>query len=104
MSDTDDKITIQSITSPHHTERVNRAKYMAMREALMTVLPAAPPGLTVAAAKEALVPHLPADLFPGGAKAGWWLKAVQLDVEAKGVIQRAPGSPVRLFKPKASAC
>ena len=39
MPDTDDKITIQSITSPGHTERVNRAKYMAMREALIAILP-----------------------------------------------------------------
>lgn len=98
MPDTDDKITIQSITSPGHTERVNRAKYMAMREALIAILPTDPPGITVAEAKEALLPHLPDELFPAGAKAGWWLKAVQLDLEAKKVIRRGPGKPVRLFK------
>jgi hypothetical protein len=98
MSDTDDRIIIESITSPHHTERVNRAKYMAMREALMAVLPDDPLGLTVAEAKEALLRHLSQDHFPGGDKAGWWLKAVQLDLEAKGIIKRGPGSPVRLFK------
>ncbi|MGO7287354.1 hypothetical protein ACCT25_34285, partial [Rhizobium ruizarguesonis] len=31
-------------------------------------------------------------------KAGWWLKAVQLDLEAKRIIQRGPGKPVKLFK------
>ncbi|UVC09374.1 hypothetical protein IHQ71_01730 [Rhizobium sp. TH2] len=98
MPDTDDKITIESITSPHHTERVNRAKYMAMREALMTILPGSPPGLTVVEAKDALLPHLSEEYFPGGDKAGWWLKAVQLDLEAKSIIKRGPGSPVRLFK------
>lgn len=41
-----------------------------MREALLAVLPAEPPGLTVADAKAALLPVLPSDLFPGGAKAG----------------------------------
>jgi len=97
MSDTDVKITIQSITSPGHTERVNRAKYLGMREALIAILPANPPGITVAEAKEALMSNLPDDLFPGGAKAGWWLKAVQLDLEAKGVIKRGPEKPVRLF-------
>ena len=35
-------------------------------------------------------------LFPGGDKAGWGLKAVQLDQEAKGVIGRADKPPVRL--------
>ncbi|RZT98085.1 DUF6958 family protein [Rivibacter subsaxonicus] len=98
MSEADDKIAIQSITTPGRTERVNRAKYMAMRDALMAALPAERPGLSVAEAKEALLPHLPDDLFPGGAKAGWWLKAVQLDLEAKGLIQRAQGKPVRLFR------
>jgi len=97
MSDTDDKVTIQSITSPGHTVRVDRAKYMNMREALLAILPAGPPGMTVVEAKEALLPHLNGALFPGGAKAGWWLKAVQLDLEAKGTIVRGPKKPVRLF-------
>jgi hypothetical protein len=97
MPDTDSKITIENIASPGHSYRVDRTKYMAMREALMTVLPAEPPGITVADAKEALLPHLSEDLFPGGAKAGWWLKAVHLDLEAKRVISRS-NKPVRLFK------
>jgi hypothetical protein len=41
------------------------------------------------------VPHLPHDLFPGGAKAGWWSKAVQLELEAKGVIAREHSKPLR---------
>lgn len=98
MSDADSKITIESATSPGHTQRVDRAKYMAMRKALIAVLPTAPPGITVAEAKAALLPALPDDLFPGGDKAGWWLKAVQLDLEAKGAIGRGPDRPVRLFR------
>lgn len=97
MVDKDDKITIENIASPGHTYRVNREKYEAMREALMHILPPDPPGLTVAAAKEALLPHLSEQLFPGGDKAGWWLKAVHLDLEVKGEIARTP-KPVRLFR------
>ena len=99
MSDADSKITLENVASPGHSYRVDRTKYMAMRDALLRVLPSAPPGLTVADAKNAVTPLLPQDLFPGGAKAGWWLKAAQLDLEAKGVIAREPRSPVRLFKP-----
>lgn len=69
-----------------------------MREALLAVLPPEPPGITVAQAKEALLPQLPGALFPGGATAGWWLKAVQLDLEAKGIIQREPVKPVHLYR------
>jgi hypothetical protein len=97
MSDTD-RIMIESATSPGHRRRVDRGKYEAMREALIAVLPPGPPGIAVADAKAALLPRLPEALFPGGAKAGWWLKAVQLDLEAKGAIRRAVGKPVRLFR------
>lgn len=94
----DEKILIQSITSPHWTERVNKTKYLAMRHALLAALPDQAPGLSVAEANIAILPHLSEVEFPDGAKAGWWLKAVQLDLEAKGIIQRGPGKPVRLFK------
>ncbi len=97
MPDPESTITIQSATSPGHVRRVDRAKYIAMRDALLAVLPSMPPGIPVAEAKAALLPHLPDDLFPGGSKAGWWLKAVQLDLEAKGAIRRGPGKPVQLF-------
>ena len=95
---TDNKIEVENVTSPGRTTRVNRAKYMAMRTALMAVLPASAPGMTVADTKAALLPRLDAELFPGGDKAGWWLKCVQLDLEAKGVIARADKPPVRLFR------
>lgn len=94
----DDKIEVQNVTSPHHITRVNRARYMAMRQALMAVLPDAGPGLTPAEAQKALLPHLDATLFPGGEKAGWWMKCVQLDLEAKGILARAPKPPVRLHR------
>lgn len=98
MSDSNDKIEIESITSPHHKTRVDRAKYTAMRDALLPVLPNTPPGLTVAEAKAALLEKLSQELFPGGEKAGWWLKAVQLDLEAKGQIARGSTKPVRLYR------
>lgn len=94
----DDRIEIESFTSSGRTERVDRAKYMAMHDALLPVLPDTPPGITIAEAKTALLPHLSQDLFPDGAKAGWWLKAVQLDLEAKKTIARSLTKPVRLYR------
>lgn len=95
---TDDKIEVRNINAPDHVTRVDRAKYEAMQRALMMVLPAQPPGMKVAEAHDALRPHLDQDLFPGGAKSGWWLKCVQLDLEYKGIIQRADKPPVRLYR------
>jgi|SRR5947207_10969544 hypothetical protein len=97
MTKQDDKITIESVTSTSFRQHVDRAKYAAMREALLAVLPSEPPGIAVPEAKAALLPLLPNDLFPGGEKAGWWLKAVQLDLEAKKVIKRGLDQLVRLF-------
>lgn len=93
----DDKIEIENVNAPGRSERVDRAKYLAMRNALLAVLPDEAPGLKVADAKEALLPLLPGDLFPQGKTAGWWLKAVQLDLEAKGIVRRAPQKPVHLY-------
>ncbi len=98
----DDKIEIENVNKPGRSERVDRAKYLAMRKALLAALPDEAPGLTVPDAKEALLPLLPDELFPQGATAGWWLKAVQLDLEAKGVIKRAPRKPVHLYRLAAS--
>jgi len=56
------------------------------------------PACTVPEAKAALLPMLPDALFPASDKAGWWLEAVQLDLEAKGIIKRAPSKPVQLFR------
>ena len=40
-------------------------------------------------------------LDPDGAKAGWWTKAVQLDLEAKGIIRREKVTPLRLHQVRA---
>lgn len=98
MSAKDEKIEIENFTSPGRTYRVDRAKFEAMRDALLAILPDTEPGLTVADAKAKLLPLLPQNLFPGGEKAGWWLKAAQLDLEAKGVIARESTKPLRLHR------
>ncbi|MGO4335782.1 hypothetical protein AB4037_12795 [Labrys sp. KB_33_2] len=93
-----EKIAIQNVVSPGHVVRVDKAKYEAMKTALLAVLPETSPGLTVAEAKQHLLPLLSQALFPGGAKAGWWLKAVQLDLEAKGTVVREATKPLRLHR------
>lgn len=90
--------TIEVLTRQGKPWRVNGARFAAMATALMAALPAEAPGLTVDEAKAALLPHLDTELFPGGAKAGWWLKAVQLDHEYRGQIKRSKGTPLRIFR------
>jgi phosphoserine aminotransferase len=49
------KIEIQNIASPGSTTRVDKAKYDAMRVALLAVLPPAPAGLTVVIIRNDLI-------------------------------------------------
>jgi len=91
------KIQIENVLQPGKTYSADAAKYAAMKTAVLAVLKTSP-GLTVAEVQERVLAHLPEDLFPGGAKAGWWMKAVQLDLEAKNIIRREKTPPVRLHK------
>ena len=92
------RIVVENIKHPGKSRAVDARKYQAMRRALLKVLPPRAPGLTLADTLTAVVPHLPAALFPGGARAGWWLKTVQLDLEAKKVIAREKTTPLRLHR------
>jgi hypothetical protein len=89
---------VQNVGQPGKAYRVDAAKYAEMRKALLAVTPAEPPGLTPAQIIEAVKPHLSETLFPGAETAGWWVKCVQLDLEAKGLLKRAPKAPVRLHR------
>jgi hypothetical protein len=92
------KIAVRNVNHPGAVTRLDAGMYDAMKRALLKVLPKTSPGLTVDEVRGRVMPHLPQDLFPGGAKSGWWLKAVQLDLEARGVIARENTKPLRLHK------
>jgi len=89
-----DKVTVENVNHPGQTNRVDAAKYQAMRTAILRVVPRGEQGLTAAELVQAAKPHQPDDLFPGGATSGWWAKTVQLDLEAKGVLRRHPTKPL----------
>src|SRR5688572_24199603 len=92
------KIEVENINHPGKTRLVDAKKYSAMKAAILRHVPVQPPGATLAEIRSKPEPELPTALFPGGVKSGWWFKTVQLDLEAKGVVTRASGSPVRLHK------
>jgi len=91
-------VGVQNVMHPGKVRRVDARMYEAMRRAFLAVVPKAAPGLTLDEIRDRLPARLPAGLFPGGAKAGWWAKTVQLDLEAKGVVARAKTRPLRLHR------
>jgi hypothetical protein len=92
------KVAVENVNHPGSVTNLDADKYDAMKRAIIKVLPRTSPGLTLQETRERLLAHLPQQLFPDGAKAGWWFKAVQLDLEAKRVIAREPTKPLRLRK------
>lgn len=93
-----EKIEVENVNHPGRVKSVDRDLYEAMKQAYLKILPRTSPGLTLAKISERLIAHLPEELFPLGAKAGWWAKTVQLDLEAKGVVAREKTEPLRLHK------
>ena len=89
------RVAVENVNVPGYKVKLDAPKYNAMHKAIVAVLPKSAPGLTQAEIRHAVVAHLPADLFPGGAKAAWWAKMVQLDMEAKGVVDREQTKPLR---------
>ncbi len=94
-----DRVRIENVNHPGKSTPVDGDKYRAMRDALLAALPATKPGFTEQQMRDAVVPLLPQDLFPGGERAGWWSKAVQLDLEAKGEVVRELARPLRWHRP-----
>lgn len=76
--------------------RVDAERYAAMRAALLEVVPCEGEGVPFAS-----LPSLVADVVPEatfrGASIPWYVATVKLDLEARGLLRRVPGSrPQRL--------
>lgn len=95
------KIEVRNINVPNWSGMVDEEKYLAMKAALLRVLPKQAPGLTQTEMRNKVVFHLSEELFPDGAKADWWSKCVQLDLEFQGTIVREKDAkPLRWHRAK----
>jgi hypothetical protein len=92
-------VLMENVNQPGSSQPVDAAKYKATRKVLLKIVPKRPPGLTAAEIYDLATPLLPQDLFPGGSTAGWWLKGVQLDLEAKSLLIREQTKPLRWRRP-----
>ena len=92
-----EKIAVENVNVPGQTSNVDAAKYQAVKKAMLRVLPDKSPGLTHAELCTEMKPHLET-LFPGGKKIGWWSKTVQLDLEAKNILNRENSKPLRWYQ------
>lgn len=91
-----EKIDVFNVLQPGKTYRADKAKYEAMKTAMLKVLPRTEPGFSVDELQKAVCKHLPEALFPGGETSGWWVKAVQLDLESRKQVMRLKTKPLTL--------
>jgi hypothetical protein len=87
-------IEVENVNHPGKVNRVDAGKYRAARAAMLKLLPRKAPGMTQAEMFVAMREALPLDKFPG-TTSSWWMKTVQLDLEAKGLVVRDQGKPLR---------
>lgn len=69
--------------------RVTKSTYDAYRDALLKVIPDTEEGIEFGALRNAVRPHLSAELIDRTSP-GWWTTTVKLDLEARGLIERIP--------------
>ena len=99
-------IQARNVNHPDYQENLKEEKYTIIREAMLAVLPeeTGSEGMTFPQLEEKVSAYLAANnvamsLFPKPGSVRWYTKAVQLDLEARGVIERVPQhSPIRLRK------
>lgn len=99
-------IQAQNVNHPEHRENLKSEKYNLIREAMLASLPGpdSGEGMLFVDLETAVKVYLdkkdvPSELFPKPGSVRWYTKAVQLDLEAKGEIERLPNqSPIRLRK------
>ena len=91
-----EKIAMENVNKPGRLVNVDADKYWAVRNAIIEILPATAPGMTIVALKEAVRPLISEAVFPEGFKAGWWVMGLQLDLRAKNVLIAEDSKPMRL--------
>lgn len=96
-------IQARNINHPNYRGRLKAEKYKLIREAMLRALPA-DEWMAFNALEDKVRTYLeeqavPKALFPKPGSVRWYIKTVQLDLEARGEIERLPKkSPLHLRK------
>jgi hypothetical protein len=93
-----------NVNHPEHHENLNEIKYQAIRDAILSVLAehskqAGMPfsDLEIQVKQYLIKNHISMEMFPKPGSIRWYTKAVQLDLEARKIIERVPGqTPLQL--------
>src|SRR5262245_1574605 len=85
------RVTTLNANQPGPGPRISEERYNAMRDAILDAVPFTDRGIPVPDLQLLVEPQLSKQLFRG-ASVAWYLATVKLDLEAREVIERVPGS------------
>ena len=100
MSGKLEKIEVFNVNKPGSSSFVQKDKYEEVKRVLRELMPAASPGLTQDEMAALVVENVSGTVFEDMNKAGWWMKTVQLDLEARQVMIRESTKPARWYYAK----
>src|SRR3954470_19278311 len=83
--------------------RIDRAKYDLVRAMLLDIIPQDAQGVPFPTLPERVAASLTAEQVNKLGSVGWYTTEVKLDMEARGEIERVPGSKPQRLRRKVSA-
>lgn len=89
----DDQIEVFNVDTPGKSNFVQRDKYEEVRSILLNNLPTKLPGVSENEMMILVESQASDKLFPKKETLGWWVKIVQMDLEAKGLLLRTKSQP-----------
>jgi len=90
-----EKIEVFNINAPGRSSFVQRDKYEEVKRVLKALMPTKSPGMTQDEMASLVIEQVSEAIFEDKSKAGWWMKTVQLDLEARQVMVREKTKPLR---------
>jgi hypothetical protein len=90
-----EQIEVFNINTPGRSSFVHKDKYDEVKRVMKTYMPTRSPGVTQDEMASLVIERVSEAVFDDKSKAGWWMKTVQLDLEARQVVVREKTKPAR---------
>ena len=81
----------KNVNKGSHGFAVTPKKYQSIQQAILASVPRNKTGVSFKELVSSVTSQVPKELFPKEGSIAWYTKVVQLDLEAKGEIERIPG-------------
>jgi hypothetical protein len=100
MKSQDEKIQLLHPDPDKEAPRIDVWKYELVKSAILGIVPQNDEGVPFKTLSDRVTEQLSAEELKYLGSVGWYTTTVKLDLEARGLVERVPGSkPQRLIRP-----